>query len=110
MAKSLTFIAKRMRAADQKFKASAPLRNQCDEQCSNKSAERHAPGWGKARIIKMMIIVIHLRGARAAYRQFILGRKLDVHERFTCEGRPARMVFSSYRLPQKLRLIPSDAE
>ena len=99
-----------MGAAHQKFHASAPLRNQCDEQCSNKSAERRAPAQGKARIIKMMIIVIHLRGARAAYRQFILGRKLDVHERFTCEGRPALPHISSYRLPQKLRLIPSDAE
>ena len=29
---------------------------------------------------------------------------------FTCEGRPALPHISSYRLPQKLRLIPSDAE
>ena len=39
-----------MGAAYQKFQASTPLRNQCDEQCSNKSAERRAPARGKAHI------------------------------------------------------------
>ena len=110
MAKHVAIKAKRIGAAFEKVKPSRPLCNQRDEQCSNKNAERRAPAQGKARIIKMMIIVIHLRGARAAYRQFILGRKLDVHERFTCEGRPALPHISSYNLPQELRLIPSDAE
>ena len=58
MAKSLTFIAKRMGAAHQKFKASAPLRNQCDEQCSNKSAEHRAPAPGKARSIASELLLM----------------------------------------------------